>query len=153
MQLNGFNSAGTALPVAELSSKTKSLLPADNEFVIRKKVGNSWQIAYAPLSAKVSAEVNTDFDIEQTQRSLEWAEDDGEEYLQLYNMDVAGEALPQKAINMSADGYTPLLPSSYEFVLRKDGAGGQITYANLSCCIPDLSGLSGTVVSGDTQVV
>lgn len=68
-------------------------------------------------------------------------------------MDAAGEELPQKAINMSADGYTPLLPNDYEFVLRKHGVGGEISYANLSCCIPDLSVLSGTVISGDTEVI
>ena len=54
---------------------------------------------------------------------------------------------------MSADGYTPLLPSDYEFVLRRNGAGGQIQYANLSCCIPDLSVLSATTISGDNNVV
>ena len=67
-------------------------------------------------------------------------------------MDKAGTALPKKTITMSADGYTPLLPSDYEFVLRKDGAGGTIKYANLSCCIPDLSALSASTVSGDTNV-
>lgn len=129
------------------------MLPADNELVIRKKVNGSWQIAYAPLSAKVSAVVDTDYDIVQTQRSLEWAEDNGVPYLQLYDMDAAGTSLPQKVITMSADGYTPLLPSNYEFVLREDGAGGKIRYASLSCCIPDISALSGTVVSGDTEVI
>lgn len=152
LQLNGFNAAGTSLPVAELSSEAKNLLPTDNEFVIRKKVNGSWQIAYAPLSAKISATVEVDSDIVQTQRSIEWAEDDGQEYLQLYDMDVAGQQLPKKTITMSADGFTPLLPNNYEFVLREDGAGGKIRYANLSCCIPDLSALSASAVSGDTNV-
>lgn len=71
----------------------------------------------------------------------------------MHDMDKAGTSLPRKAITMSADGYTPLLPSDYEFVLRHNGAGGTIKYANLSCCIPDLSALSATIVSGDNEVV
>lgn len=52
---------------------------------------------------------------------------------------------------MSSDGYIPLLPSDYEFVLRQNGAGGTIKYANLSCCIPDLS-VKIDELSGDSQV-
>lgn len=78
---------------------------------------------------------------------------DDPDYYQLHDMDKAGVSLPEKAITMSADGYTPLLPSDYEFVLRQNGAGGTIKYANLSCCIPDLSALSATIVSGDNEVV
>ena len=66
-------------------------------------------------------------------------------------MDQVGTDLPKKAVTMSSDGYTPLLPSDYEFVLRRNGAGGQIQYANLSCCIPDLSALSATTISGDSN--
>jgi hypothetical protein len=74
-------------------------------------------------------------------------------YYQLHDMDKVGTSLPEKAITMSADGYTPLLPSNYEFVLRQNGAGGSIKYANLSCCIPNLSALSATIISGDNEVV
>lgn len=135
----------------------QSLLPDDEEFVIR--TGEGGVITYKNvglcLSAYLSGGVAISGDNEKTpsQKSIDLVFDgDDPDYYQLHDMDKAGVQLPRKAITVSADGYTPLLPSDYEFVLRQNGAGGTIKYANLSCCIPNLSALSATIVSGDADI-
>ena len=136
----------------------QSLLPDDEEFVIRTREGGEIQYKNIGLclSAYLSGGVAISGDNEKTpsQKSIDLVfNGDDPDYYQLHDMDKAGTSLPRKTITLSSDGYTPLLPSDYEFVLRQNGAGGTIKYANLSCCIPDLSALSGTTVSGDTNVV
>ena len=229
LELNGFHADGTTKPKVVLTSAYTRLLPADNEFLIRRKVNGFWQLEYAPLSVSISGDTMVDSQVLSYQKSLEYVSGNNGDYLQLYKMDDIGEpaehvdlkfaknsfqhllpddeefvirtraggeiqykkvavclsaylsgdtapisgdnektlaqksidlifdgndpdyyqlhdmdkvgiSLPQKAITLSADGYTPLLPSDYEFVLRYNGAGGTIKYANLSCGIPTLSG-------------
>ena len=160
-QLYKMDAAGEPTEQVDLKFAKDSyqdLLPDDEEFVIRTRAGGVIQYKNVGvcLSAYLSGGVAISGDNEKTpsQKSIDLVFDgDDPDYYQLHDMDKAGTSLPEKAITMSADGYTPLLPSNYEFVLRKDGAGGTIKYANLSCCIPDLSALSATIVSGDNEVV
>lgn len=100
------------------------------------------------ISSDTSSTISVDSDGTSGQKSISYNNSDE---LQLYGMDSGGTSLPKKTIAMSADGYTQLLPNAYEFVLRHNGAGGEITYANLSCCIPNLSSL--TPISGDANVI
>ena len=88
LELNEFHANGTTKPIATLSSANTSLLPTDNEFLIRRKVNGFWQLEYAPLSAKVElSAVPVDTIYTQSQKSIEWAEDANGKYLQLYKMD------------------------------------------------------------------
>lgn len=154
LELNGFHANGSTLPKVTITSADTSLLPADNEFVIRKKVGGFWQIDYAPLSAcmsaSVSANVSVDTDVVGTQRSIEWAEDDGQEYLQLYGMDMP-DADPETVTVTETGVAYHLLPDDYAFVVRTE-QGGIIEYKDVSlCCM--LSGHGDPRVSCDTEKI
>lgn len=137
----------------------QSLLPDDEEFVIRTREGGVIQyknvgVCLSAYLSGVADAISGDNEKTLSQKSIDLVFDgDDPDYYQLHDMDKAGTSLPEKVITLSSDGYTPLLPSNYEFVLRQNGAGGTIKYANLSCCIPDLSALSATIVSGDNEVV
>lgn len=114
------------LPKVSLTSADVSLLPNNHEFLIRKKVGGFWQIDYAPLSACVegalSATVSVDTDVVHSQRSIEWAEDNNKEYLQLYNFDAG-------SIKIDPSDW-----ASYDLVIRdfKTINGSIVNYTNLS---------------------
>lgn len=145
--LSPFNSDITA------NGKREHLLPNEYEFVLRKN-GAGGEITYGKVDLSVQmGDLSGDSQVLPNQKSIECISKNGEDYIQLYNMDKVGTSLPKKTITLSADGYTPLLPSNYEFVLRQNGAGGTIKYANLSCCIPNLSSLSSTTVEVDSEVI
>lgn len=94
------------------------MLPADNEFLIRRKVNGYWQLEYAPLSAKVDlSAITVDTDHTQSQKSIEWAEDANGKYLQLYKMDEEGQDPSLITLKRNGVGYN-LLPDDYEFVVR-----------------------------------
>ena len=228
LELDHFHSNGTTSPKVVLTSADTSLLPDNQEFVIRKKVGGFWQIDYTPLSACLSgvlsgatqvdseipnlhlssiqtkddgtqsyhqlfnfdnpgktiqlsdlgnyemvvrdfaevpggevinfvklsnllhAQIEVDTDVVGTQRSIEWAEDDGREYLQLYGMDGPDADTEKVTIQRTGVGYH-LLPDDYTFVVRT-AQGGHIEYKDITlCCM--LSGGGEPTISCDNEVV
>ena len=60
LELNGFHADGTTKPKVVLTSSDTTLLPADNEFLIRRKVNGFWQLEYAPLSVSISGDTLVD---------------------------------------------------------------------------------------------
>ena len=112
----------------------------DYDFVVRNPNNGQPYVEYGRLCVDI-APISGDNEKTLAQKSIDLIFDGNDpDYYQLHDMDKVGISLPQKAITLSADGYTPLLPNDYEFVLRYNGAGGTIKYANLSCGIPTLSG-------------
>lgn len=160
LQLYKFNENGLSAFKSDITvnGNREYLLPNEYEFVLRKN-GAGGEVTYGQVALSVKMEelsatiVSGDSQVLPNQKSIQYISKNGEDYYQLYDMDKVGTSLPKKTITMSADGYTQLLPNDYEFVLRQNGAGGKIKYANLSCCIPNLSSLSATIVSGDNEVV
>lgn len=154
LELNGFHSDATSdVPVAVLSSDAKPLLPANWQFLTRHKDQNGyWQLGYSTLSAMVSGalSVNVDSDVV-AQKSLEWAEDDGQEYLQLYGMDVAGRPTEQVDLKLAKTNYHDLLPDDEEFVIRT-GVGGEIIYKNVAVTLSAFTSGTAYEISGDTNV-
>lgn len=156
LELDHFHSNGTTSPKVVITSADTSLLPANQEFVIRKKVGAFWQIDYTPLSACLSGvlsgatQISVDTDVVGSQRSIEWAEDDGQEYLQLYGMDGPDADTETVTIQRTGIGYH-LLPDDYTFVVRT-APGGRIEYKDISlCCM--LSGSGEPTISCDNEVI
>lgn len=90
LELDHFHSDGTTSPKVVLASVDTSLLPENQEFVIRKKVGSFWQIDYTPLSACLSGVLSgatqVDSEIPRLQLSSIQTKDDGtQSYHQLFN--------------------------------------------------------------------
>ena len=113
------------------------------DFIIRKDN----QVQYMKLSS--NADISVDTDVAGNQKSIQWNDD---KYLQLYNMDQSGENVA--SVQLSTDAKN-VLPNNYEFVVRKGGAGGEISYTTLqmACLSGGGSGeltLSGTDSSSHT---
>lgn len=126
LELDGFHGAGTILPTVKISSEDTSLLPNADEFLFRRRDPNGyWQLNYAPLSVKLdlsSLSVDVDTDHTQSQKSIEWAEDQDGKYLQLYKMDEDGQDPNLVTVKRTGVGYN-LLPDDYEFVVRSSKGG------------------------------
>lgn len=78
------------------------------------------------------------------QKSIDWLSDTHE--LQLYKFDEAGLTdifEPDVTVHGNRES---LLPEEYEFVLRKNGAGGEVTYGQVALSI------NMEELSGDSQV-
>ena len=77
------------------------------------------------------------------QKSIDWLSDTHE--LQLYKFDEDGLSAfePDVTVNNNRES---LLPEEYEFVLRKNGAGGEVTYGQVSLSVKMEE------LSGDSQV-
>lgn len=108
----------------------RTILSDDCEFVIRKG-GAGGEIDYTTVKLR-QAKLSVDSDGSQKSVQYNPATDE----LQLYKMHENGEAGHKVTITSSL---TSLLPSNYELVVRKGGAGGEIAYTTLSAAI------SGTV--------
>ena len=113
------------------------------DFIIRKDN----QVQYMKLSSNV--DISADTDAAGNQKSIQWNDD---KYLQLYNMDQSRENVA--SVQLSTDAKN-VLPNNYEFVVRKGGAGGEISYTTLqiACLSGGGSGditLSGTDSSSHT---
>lgn len=102
----------------------------DCEFVIRKG-GAGGEIDYTTVKLR---QAKLSVDSEGAQKSVQY--NPATDELQLYKMHENGEAGHKVTITSSL---TSLLPSNYELVVRKGGAGGEIAYTTLSAAI------SGTV--------
>lgn len=89
-----------------------------------------------------------DSEVISDQKSLEWKTTDDEEnpqtYMQLYGMDLSGE---EHVADLGISGAAGLLDDGYQFVVRKNGAGGEIDYLTLSVCLSSLSGSVSAIVS------
>lgn len=142
LELDHFHSDGMTSPKVVLTSADTRLLPEDQEFVIRKKVGGFWQIDYTPLSACLSGVLSgatqVDSEIPNLQLSSIQTKDDGtQSYHQLFNFDNPG-----KTIQLSDLG-------NYEMVVRDfaEVPGGEIIN------FVKLSNLLHQQISVDTDVV
>ena len=103
------------------------------------------------MSAVVSGTLSVDVDSDVVaQRSLEWAEDNGQEYLQLYGMDVAGQPSEKVDLKLAKTNYHDLLPDDEEFVIRT-GVGGQIIYKNLAVTLSAFTSGTAYEISGDAN--
>lgn len=130
----------------------QDLLPDNEEFVIRTGAGG--EIQYKNIGVCLSAYLPTEFIISgdsqaslfPPQRSIDLMKSGNDYYYQLHDMDKVGVDLLVKTIETSA---TTILPWDYEFVLRHNGAGGTIQFANLSCLIPETL----PPISGDANVI
>lgn len=77
------------------------------------------------------------------QRSIDWLSDTHE--LQLYKFDEEGLSSINTVEAIVNDASQPLMPSDYEFVLRKGGPGGEIEYGKIQLSVGASS------ISGDSQ--
>lgn len=64
--------------------------------------------------------------------------------MQLYGMDLSGT---EHTADLGISGTTGLLDDGYQFVVRRNGAGGEIDYLTLSVCLSSLSGSVSAIVS------
>lgn len=111
--------------------EAKSILSDDCEFVIRKG-GAGGEIDYTTVKlkqARLSVDSDSDSDSD-GQKSVQYNPDSDE--LQLYRMHEDGEA--GRGVTITS-AMTSLLPSDYELVVRKGGAGGEIAYTTLSAAV------------------
>lgn len=118
LELNGFHADGTTKPKVTLTSQEKTLLPTDNEFLIRRKVDGAWQLEYAPLSVNISGDTLVDSQVLQEQKSLEYISGNDGNYIQLYHMDQDGEFTENVDLKFAKDSFQSLLPDDEEFVIR-----------------------------------
>lgn len=92
--------------------------------------------------------MKVDAEVLSAQKSLEWKTADDEEnprtYMQLYGMDLSGT---ERVADLGISGAEGLLDDGYQFVVRKNGAGGEIGYLTLSVCLSGLSGSVSAIVS------
>lgn len=110
------------------------------DFIIRKDN----QVQYMKLSSNVNISVDTD--VAGNQKSIQWKTSNDDKYLQLYNMDQSGENVA--SVQLSTDAKN-VLPNNYEFVVRKGGAGGEISYTTLQmACLSGGGGSSDITLSG-----
>lgn len=114
------------------------------DFIIRKDN----QVQYMKLSSNVNISVDTDVD--GNQKSIQWKTSSDDKYLQLYNMDLSGENVA--SVQLSTDAKN-VLPNNYEFVVRKGGAGGEISYTTLqmACLSGGGGGGSGDITLSGTD--
>ena len=106
------------------------------DFIIRKDN----QVQYMKLSS--NADISVDTDVAGNQKSIQWNDD---KYLQLYNMDQSGENVA--SVQLSTDTKN-VLPNNYEFVVRKGGAGGEISYTTLQMACLSGGGSGELTLSG-----
>ncbi len=106
------------------------------DFIIRKDN----QVQYMKLSSNVNISVDTD--AAGNQKSIQWNDD---KYLQLYNMDQSGENVASVQLSTNAKN---VLPNNYEFVVRKGGAGGEISYTTLQMACLSGGGSGELTLSG-----
>ena len=106
------------------------------DFIIRKDN----KVQYMKLSSNVNISVDTD--VAGNQKSIQWNDD---KYLQLYNMDQSGENVA--SVQLSTDTKN-VLPNNYEFVVRKGGAGGEISYTTLQMACLSGGGSGELTLSG-----
>lgn len=123
------------------SPEGEETLSGGYEFIIRKDN----KVKYAKLSVDT---IKVDTEVLSAQKSLEWKttedEDNPQTYMQLYGMDLSGI---QHTANLGISGATSLLCDDYQFVIRRNGAGGEIDYLTLSVCLSSLSNSVSTIVS------
>ena len=123
------------------SPEGEETLSGGYEFIIRKDN----KVKYAKLSVDT---IKVDTEVLSAQKSLEWKttedEDNPQTYMQLYGMDLSGI---QHTADLGISGATSLLCDDYQFVIRRNGAGGEIDYLTLSVCLSSLSNSVSTIVS------
>ena len=105
-------------------------------------------IALSAIGSAAGAAVSADSDGQSGQKSIGWLDDGGTSELQLWNFDLSGEA-PRQA-ELKAGSLTPVLADGYEFVVRKNGAGGEVSYLPVAL---SLSGLSNDLSSSIVTIV
>lgn len=104
------------------------------------------RVEYVSLSSvRISGDVNNN-DEDFTQKSIETKEDSGKRYHQLYKFDEDGLSDEVSTVVVANDVAQELIPDEYEFVLRKNGAGGEIEYAKVQLSVQH------DELSGDSQV-
>lgn len=86
-------------------------------------------VRYIALSALSAGGVHPDADGESGQKSIDWLSGTEPPEVQLYGMDEDGETLSNVVLGETA---VSLLPEDYEFVVRKNGKGGEIGYATVN---------------------
>ena len=123
------------------SPEGEEILSSGYEFIIRKDN----KVKYAKLSVDT---IKVDTEVLSAQKSLEWKttddEDNPQTYMQLYGMDLSGI---EHTADLGISGTTSLLCDDYQFVIRRNGAGGEIDYLTLSVCLSSLSNSVSTIVS------
>ena len=94
-------------------------------------------VTYISLSCLSAQSVSVDTFGSSGQKSISWLSGNGVDELQLYGMDEEGEELTPVVLSTTE---TDILPEDYEFVIRKNGAGGEITYAAVKLIGSQVSG-------------
>ena len=94
-------------------------------------------VKYIALSCLSAQSVSVDTLGNSGQKSISWLSGSGVDELQLYGMDEEGEELTPVVLSTTE---TDILPEDYEFVIRKNGAGGEITYAAVKLIGSQVSG-------------
>lgn len=99
------------------------------------------KVNYITLSGDALSDIIPDATIEDGQKSIDWLTNSHDRVIQLYKFDQAGmSTIPQTDVIANGNAET-LLPDEYEFVVRKNGPGGEIEYmqAKLSVQHDELS--------------
>lgn len=98
---------------------------------------------------KLCIDITPDAQGQTGQESIDWLS--GTNELQLYKFDEAGMSAfePDVPVNGNREY---LLPNEYEFVLRKNGAGGEVTYGQVALSVK-MEELSGDSQVGDQKSI
>ena len=94
------------------------------ELVVRD--GN--RVNYITLSGDALSDIIPDATIQNGQKSIDWLTNSHDRIIQLYKFDQPGMSTIPKTTVVANGNAESLIPEEYEFVVRKNGPGGEIEY-------------------------
>lgn len=115
------------------------------DVVIRNPNGGQPYIEYGRLCIDIAPDAQGT----SGQKSIDWLS--GANELQLYKFDESGLNAFEPDVTVNGNREY-LLPNEYEFVLRKNGAGGEVTYGQVALSVK-MDELSGDSQTGDQKSI